>query len=339
MKKIIALLFVSISFLLPLFVFGQDAYPAVEITPDTDFSQYESCTDFSQCPEYKEILTELLKMLIIEIGKAKAEIAEAGEDTDVTKEQEYIEGDYSDFPDSTYRVKSDTTLSGEIIGSVPQIILDLWEDYKKVSPDIFTKEYISYLRVFYDEDESSAAYVETDRNDYDKWGLGINLADLGRSNEKEHKQLVDTLIHEFAHIVTLNNKEIDFKIRKRNCDTYHSGEGCLKENSYLNQFVQEFWDASDFENSEEIEDERDDEDKDDISDVYFEDHSDEFVSSYSTWHPAEDIAETFAIYVLEDKPRNDEKEVDEKILFFYDFEELINMRDMIRQNFDFLFDF
>jgi hypothetical protein len=57
-------------------------------------------------------------------------------------------------------------------------------------------------------------------------------------------------------------------------------------------------------------------------------HQDQFVDDYSTTHPAEDIAETFAYFVFSPKPTGASIK-DQKVLFFYKYPELIELRRSI----------
>ena len=321
MKKILITLLAGM-FLAPAFVSAQAA--TINLT-STQVAQIAACDDFDQCPEVRELLIELLRGIVTELLQDK--IAEAKEQTGTA--------DYSDFEDATYQVLSSAKLAGQSIGAVPDISVEIWEQFVKVAPREYIDDFVSYMRVYYDEDDFSAAYVETDANDSEKWGLGINLSDLDTSSVSQRKNLAETLIHEFAHIVTLNIDQLD---SERRCGTYFPGEGCTYKNSYINEFVEEFWDDNDFDNSEAIEDEDDPDEKDEIADEYFEDHINDYVTAYASWHPAEDIAESFAYFVLQDKPEGN-KEVDQKLQFFYDYSELVTMRTTIRNNFKDLFNF
>ncbi len=52
---------------------------------------------------------------------------------------------------------------------------------------------------------------------------------------------------------------------------------------------------------------------------------DDFVSDYAATSPEEDIAESFATFVLKPKPTGDTL-ADEKVAFFYDYPELVKLR-------------
>jgi hypothetical protein len=59
------------------------------------------------------------------------------------------------------------------------------------------------------------------------------------------------------------------------------------------------------------------------------------VTEYAASNPSEDLAESFTAFVLQEKPTKSTVgfiHSDQKILFFYDFPELVEIRDFIRSN-------
>ena len=298
--------------------------------------------DTKTCPEYKEYLLDLLIELIALIKEAREERENADEDSVqdnemVVDEREVVNISRSEarkIRDRTYRVLSDGMLSGESRGDIPDVVLALWNDFKIISSDEVISEYMSSLRAFYDEDEVAAAYVETDASDYTKWVLGINIADYVNDRSPGKRNYFQVLVHEFAHILTLNEDQLDLRIRGNTCGTYNPGEGCAYANSYLHQFVDEFWEDDDFDASEEAEDERDPDEADKIIQQHYEDNDDEFVSPYAATNPVEDLAETFAFYVFEETvPTRARSKIDEKFLFLNGFSEIREIREDIRGNF------
>jgi hypothetical protein len=143
---------------------------------------------------------------------------------------------------------------------------------------------------------------------------------------------------------------------------YAYNSGCMKEDSYLNLFFQKFWadiypeyhwwfEFADFQKSNKS--------HADFHQKYY----DRFVTYYAGTDPTEDIAESFTVFVLWDeeaianhkkwctkegwnvisepgwiywkwcgKIYRDNSIWEEKIRFFYDFPELVEMRDFIRSN-------
>ena len=65
---------------------------------------------------------------------------------------------------------------------------------------------------------------------------------------------------------------------------------------------------------------------------FYEDHTDNFVTPYAATDQAEDIAESFTNFVLRDKPTSNTTLKDQKVNFFYQFSELVNMRQQLRDN-------
>ena len=55
------------------------------------------------------------------------------------------------------------------------------------------------------------------------------------------------------------------------------------------------------------------------------------MTEYAATNPSEDFAESFMVFVLKEKPIKSTI-TDQKILFFYDFPELVEIRDFIRSN-------
>lgn len=325
MKKILFILLIAF-FALPSVVLAQTQSVSLTITPDSDFSQYAQCDGDQFCQQVRQELITTLKEII---QKLLVQVQE------LQQERSLIE-DLSGITDTTYRIKADTTLAGESIGAVNPTALLIWQDFKKVAPAQYIENYLANYRVYFDDDDFTAAYVETDKDDDKKWVLGVNLADSNFTSTEQHKSLIETLIHEFAHIVTLNESQIDLSVSERRCGTTWLDPGCSFKNSYSNEFVEEFWTENDFDHSERIARLEDEEDIEDETDQYFENNPGDFVTPYATTHPAEDIAESFAYFVIYNESDENTKEA-EKINFFYQFEELVEIRNNARDNFKELF--
>ena len=114
------------------------------------------------------------------------------------------------------------------------------------------------------------------------------------------------------------------------CSTFFPGEGCSNPDSYLNAFYQAFWtDIYDEWNEINlIEDE--DEYYDALDDFYLK-YEDQFLTDYSVTHPAEDIAEAFGFFIFAEKPAGDTI-AEQKILFFHQYPELVQLREQIVAN-------
>jgi hypothetical protein len=116
------------------------------------------------------------------------------------------------------------------------------------------------------------------------------------------------------------------------CPNYFAGSGCSRPNSYINAFHDRFWVALDAEwkKIDELQY------AEDLNPYYaalynfYLAHQDQFLDDYSTTHPAEDIAEAFAYFVFSPRPAGTTIK-DQKILFFYEYPELVELRQSILQ--------
>ena len=60
-------------------------------------------------------------------------------------------------------------------------------------------------------------------------------------------------------------------------------------------------------------------------------HAHEFVTEYATSHPTEHFAQSFMYFILSTKPSGYTR-ADEKVLFFYQYSELAQLRNEILMN-------
>ena len=105
-------------------------------------------------------------------------------------------------------------------------------------------------------------------------------------------------------------------------------EGCSRDNSYLNQFVNEFWPDDLYNEWDEIQYEEDDDTYYDMLDAFYVKYQNQFVTDYAATNPEEDIAESWTYFVLQPKPDGNTI-AEQKVLFFYDFPELVELRNEI----------
>lgn len=203
----------------------------------------------------------------------------------------------------------------------------IWDKFANLIPQE-DRVLITQYALFTDGMDENMAYVEPLKDAPTNWLLAVDGADA--DNEKE---LLATLIHEFGHVLTLNNAEVPYD-REANlddeaydaaenaCPTFFTGEGCSQTDSYINAFYQQFW--------AELADEHnqiDPEDDDALYDFY-QSYADRFVSDYAATNPGEDITESWTHFVLKRKPTG-QTVADQKALFFYAYPELVELRAKI----------
>jgi hypothetical protein len=214
-----------------------------------------------------------------------------------------------------------------------------WEVFTTLIP-AQDREMVVQYNVFTDGYSNTLAAVDQNHADPAKWILEVDLADL-----EDKDAFLFTLIHEYAHLLTLNSSQaipdpelledpMNLSLQKQKaaaCPNYFTGNSCSYADSYMQAFYSRFWldihedwgkiDALQY-------------GTEDYMPYYeglyafYKSHQDQFLDDYSTTHPAEDIAESFTYFVFSPKPTgNSIKE--QKIAFFYEYPELIQLRENI----------
>jgi len=217
---------------------------------------------------------------------------------------------------------------------------EAWQVFIKLIPRADRQMVVQYM-LFTDEEGNTLAAVDQVKDDPTHWIVEVDIADLENKDA-----LFFTLVHEYAHLLTLNDSQVTIDKEIYNdplnsdlleskaaaCPAYFTGTDCSLPNSYINTFYNRFWldINSEWEKIDALQYE---------SDLipYYEGlynfylaHQDQFLDDYSTTHPAEDIAESFAYFVFSPKPGGDFIK-DKKVLFFYEYPELIELRESILQ--------
>jgi hypothetical protein len=211
----------------------------------------------------------------------------------------------------------------------------IWNYFISIIP-FEQRKFLNAYIIFTDGKENLLAAVAQSNRSPNEWDLSVDIADAA-----DPQDLTFTLIHEFGHLLTLNpaqvvpsqeifdhpdNRRI-YNEEKNACKTYFPGEGCSKPEAYINGFFEQFWPYI-YDEWSKI-DSIDDEDAYyDALDTFYQLHEDQFVTDYAPTSPAEDIAESFSSFILKSKPTGDSI-ADQKVLFFYDYPELVQLRSQI----------
>lgn len=195
----------------------------------------------------------------------------------------------------------------------------IWEQILKVVP----QSHLSKINEFmiYAGDFSSSAdlygalgYVFPTNNDLSTWqfGIAIDLAYQIPFNDLNNG-VNGTIIHEFGHIVTLNNEQVNSSATS--CSTYSLNEGCATNDSYIYKFYTNYWKDTPSENT---------------ADQNYKANPNNYVSEYAATNISEDIAETFRVYVLSATPSDNTIVKNKKIIELNGYQNLQNLRTSIR---------
>ncbi|TSJ81035.1 MAG: hypothetical protein NMK33_00655 [Candidatus Cardinium sp.] len=229
----------------------------------------------------------------------------------------------------------------------PGFALDLWERASNnqlghqrlfnLFADIIPQKFrpgILYVEIFDLKGSDTLAYMSFDL-DLEVFCLGISYnlldikadeADKADNNKKnsgcvlDYSLIVWVMIHEFGHYLTLN-KEQQYMVMDL-LGPFARKNSILKQIEHTPSYdkIRACNRLNDKEAAYQC--------KKELV------QQNEFVTQYATASSIEDAAETFADFVLTDKPNEPGVNgVDEKILFFYQYPKMVEIREAIRTNF------
>jgi hypothetical protein len=168
------------------------------------------------------------------------------------------------------------------------------------------------------------------------WALNVDIVDTSKP-----RNLTFTLIHEVGHLLTLNDSQVALNPTllehpgdpaaqtqaAEGCSRYLASDGCSGPDSYINGFFGRFWPKI-FQEWRAVDAEKDESAYASLLARFYRSHPTQFISPYAATSPEEDIAESWAYFVLTPRP-SDDSIAHEKVLFFYDFPELVGLREQI----------
>ncbi len=202
----------------------------------------------------------------------------------------------------------------------------VWEAFSTLIPLSARWDFHKYF-VVDDENSDTAAHVEQDSDDNTKWNMTVNLDSVYVDGEIDSEWYA-TLIHEFAHVLTLNKTQVRYvpvtdnedilQRFEQNCQWNFLQEWCLDEDAYLDDFIDIFWPDPVY-----LEKVRNEE----IN--AYDGNESKFITDYAATNPWEDIAESFTYFVLKTKQTSDTV-ANKKLNFFYSYPALDTLRKQIR---------
>ncbi len=227
----------------------------------------------------------------------------------------------------------------------------IWTLFKQLIPNQYWEWFVLFELVTDDLDGSLASVRKTTSDAAsNEWILSVDVVDAEDAFTTESRELKNTLIHELGHVLTLSTDQVDwdnpgvpldnestdedvadFYAYQEDCASgFLIDEGCLLEDSYMYLYVQQFWPEDIFQEHLDLILQYPPEE---AAERLYAAHEDDYVSEYAATNPVEDIAESWMVFVISDEI-NGSKVRDEKVNFFYRFEQLVAVRDYIRSNLD-----
>ena len=211
----------------------------------------------------------------------------------------------------------------------------MWGEFARMIPLERRSNIISFT-IFTDGIDENMAAVAPSPDDPTQWELTVDIVD-----SENVKEFTYTLIHEYGHLLTLNAAQVPPSLEVLNnpdsnevyeqaaaaCPQYFTGEGCSNQGAYINLFFNRFW-VDIIDELEQVELIEDDDGYYEGLELFYEKYQDQFVTDYAATNSGEDIAESWTHFVLKDKPTGNTI-ADQKVLFFYGFPELVQLRASI----------
>ncbi len=246
---------------------------------------------------------------------------------------------------ATYPVNGDQLGDPQLAPNVPPALSSMqqdtidqkkiWDYFAAIIPAADRTE-LAYYIVATDGKDGMLASVEQYSGSSDIWALVVDPADASQPRD-----LTFTLLHEFGHLLTLNDSQVrpnqavlehpgDLQIYKQEaaaCPRYFASGGCSRSNSYINQFFDEFWTGL-FSQWTTVNAARNDPNYLSLLAHFYGQHRTQFITPYASTSPEEDMAETWAYFVLNPKPAEDSV-AHRKVLFYYSFPQLVDLRSRI----------
>jgi hypothetical protein len=169
------------------------------------------------------------------------------------------------------------------------------DQLRQVFPSKY-RDYIDQFVVFSDHPDDIAAFVAVTLDGRETtWMYGVDIEEISADPTKAAS--VELMVHEFAHVFTLD-QFIASSGQISNCHEYFDEIGCYPTGTYLAEFVQEFW--NDALLDEVIQATKSRNSNRALFQLY-ERYESDFVTDYAAIDPAEDFAETFVWYVLDEE--------------------------------------
>ncbi len=254
---------------------------------------------------------------------------------------DYLEEGEDDFYDPHGKVSEEGpsvlyTVNGDVIevleGDESEIAQMIWTYFSTLIP-ASNRNKITQFGIYAGDDDTMAYVEPVEEGDLSSWKMIVNTKELlnGGGVVNDWKEFNLTMIHEFSHVMTLSDAQIDADKTETQCQVqFYTQEGCAMKSSFINLFVKKFWQNKSL--SRERRSSGSKINYDEVGEVYYENNPDDFVTEYAATNPGEDIAETFAYFVYGKKPENMSLGKDAKITFFYEFSSLVTLRSQIRRS-------
>ena len=199
----------------------------------------------------------------------------------------------------------------------------MWSYFTRLIPAKYRTKIVEF-EVIHGRGESGGYVAPVVEGDLSRWRMGLAIDFVDDLNKIDvNEEFAYIVIHELGHVLTLNNEQLAAG-EEGNCGTFHTGEGCSFNTSYINALYELGW-KDIYDEFQQIQAEEG------TLDFYFK-YKDRFVTEYAASNPGEDMAEVFAVFVTQDDKPVSSSIADQKVRLMYDYPELVELRNAIRKD-------
>lgn len=207
-----------------------------------------------------------------------------------------------------------------------------WEIYYDIFPQEVVNRYIVSFALISDgiDGDLATVFLKDEKSNKD-WVISIDPADTDLTNHNPEyiDSYLETFVHEFAHIISLNYDQVN-PIENVDYKGYVNEEGYARKNSYIDLFFNRFWQGKIWQDWDTAYNFASEDERSLAIEELYHNNINNFVTEYAAENPEEDFAETFMFFILKDKPLGYVTK-EQKILFFYQFPEFVRYRNHIRK--------
>ncbi len=200
-----------------------------------------------------------------------------------------------------------------------------YKNFWKAINRVYPKKYLKYVEEFKIIDDGKGKSIVTVRNrkyEENEWSIVVDLADGMDADANPTPIFYEELVKGVFNGISLEVSQIV-------ADEYRNGldvqKGHFKKDSYQQKFYNKFWKGIASEHGSLVKKNG----IDDAKEIFYKNHRDSFANSNAAISSIKDSSETFKIFVYEDKPKGNSI-LDKKVLFFYEYPELVEIREELR---------
>ncbi|MDD3797072.1 MAG: M28 family peptidase [Lachnospiraceae bacterium] len=211
---------------------------------------------------------------------------------------------------------------GEPAGQLDASVQKIWDDIiSRVVPQEERIKYMDRFVLFTDGISVITGFTSPAEPDNTSNTMWLDLNDLLDENGeyRHYYKSVATVIHEFGHVIGMNRDQLD--VAANGDDSYSLPP--YWEASYMAAFMTDFYPDQEMD------------DRHAGENHIFLEHPDEYVSFYASDKTMEDFAESFKCFVMMNEQEGTSI-AQQKVNFFYQYPELVSIREWIRGNFEWL---